>query len=848
MDHAPHAERGRSSYPIGQMTRSRRAAAFFAAAFFLAASRSFSQQVLSPAAAFPITASLPLVLPSVPGSAVSGDPVVVEDRALPVGVASSLEDPADVPAAAVVSEKEGGSPARAAETFASISANVSVQEPHAEGAHAPIRGARAKESGKRDHKGAAQPVRDQDAAQSRRALALALQDAGIFDGAHARPSAQPLAREPSSNPSAKGLEELRGLRGLALLKALHKLSGQGAHRRDYKESMHFLFSDADNVERDGARGIVDAYSGTFVPGTGGKAPDYAIAEKLDDGQEGPDHINAEHAVPHSFFGDQEWIYSDLHHMLAVSARANQKRSSLPFGEVSGDESPDYSNVGGAKAAIGVFEPPDFSKGRIARAVLYVFTRYYERKIHAVVDGVGRKVKLGSVFWGGGLGELRMILRWNREHPPTDFERRRNDIVQDFQGGRNPFVDDPSLADRIGEEVLRSAFALPKKKAPHRSLRRTAARGLRSAEERVQGNALEFSNAHKQKVRESAEQLERSGGQDFMDEKVLRGFYDGAQTDPQSQQQHKKKGHASGSKHGHPGKNFRGKPAHDRLSDFDGLSGEALLSALHKFAGRGHQSRGYHKACQYLFSMADNVTVDGKQGVADAYSGVFVPGTSGNGADYATSSDEDGDGYSETLGMNPEHVWPQSFFKHRSPMYADMHSLMATFSHSNDARGHRPFGSAANGDWYSNNGGAKSDGFVFEPPDFSKGRVARALLYFFTRYYDRDICLKAGQKGFWGLRVETFLRWNREYPPTNFEKRRNDLVEEFQGNRNPFVDDPMLADRIGAEAFRFPGQEASDQVLRSAPLHVRSQKGHGRPVQKGHHRPHIPANLFLRLGR
>ncbi|MDD5628471.1 MAG: endonuclease, partial [Elusimicrobia bacterium] len=35
----------------------------------------------------------------------------------------------------------------------------------------------------------------------------------------------------------------------------------------------------------------------------------------------------------------------------------------------------------------------------------------------------------------------------------------------------------------------------------------------------------------------------------------------------------------------------------------------------------------------------------------------------------------------------------------------------------------------------------------------------------------------------------------------YEKRRNDLVEEFQGNRNPFIDDPALADRIGAEAFR-----------------------------------------------
>ena len=40
-----------------------------------------------------------------------------------------------------------------------------------------------------------------------------------------------------------------------------------------------------------------------------------------------------------------------------------------------------------------------------------------------------------------------------------------------------------------------------------------------------------------------------------------------------------------------------------------------------------------------------------------------------------------------------------------------------------------------------------------------------------------------------------LEWNRSYPPTPFEKRRNDRVMELQGNRNPFIDQPSWADEV-----------------------------------------------------
>jgi endonuclease I len=233
----------------------------------------------------------------------------------------------------------------------------------------------------------------------------------------------------------------------------------------------------------------------------------------------------------------------------------------------------------------------------------------------------------------------------------------------------------------------------------------------------------------------------------------------------------------------------------------GLSGSALLQKLHEISGRGYHANDYDTAHKYLFKTADHVMVGGKTGIVDAYSGIFEPGTSENGGDYAEHGDQNHDGYEDKQGMNVEHVWPQSFFDKRLPMRSDLHHLMATFIHPNGVRGNLPFGEVRGRGDYSNDAGAKRGQGVFEPPDAAKGRVARALLYFYTRYYDRNISNGAFGDSFWNSKLEMILRWNKQFPPTAWERSRNDLVEKFQGNRNPFVDDPSLADRIGLDGLR-----------------------------------------------
>jgi len=249
---------------------------------------------------------------------------------------------------------------------------------------------------------------------------------------------------------------------------------------------------------------------------------------------------------------------------------------------------------------------------------------------------------------------------------------------------------------------------------------------------------------------------------------------------------------------------------------EGLTGKPLLEALHDISGRGHKEKSYSEASDYMFSKADGVVINGVRGVIDAYSGIFVPGTSKEGSDYPEPGDQNNDGFPDKAGMNVEHTWPQSLFNKALPMRSDLHHLMATFMHPNSVRGHMPFGVVTGRPDYENKAGAKRGNGVFEPPDAVKGRVARGMLYFYSRYKDSRMFGRTSVV-FWNQQIELFMDWNRRFPPDAFEARRNDLVEAWQGNRNPFIDDYQLADRIGASAFRagIPSRGADTAGFRSS---------------------------------
>ena len=278
---------------------------------------------------------------------------------------------------------------------------------------------------------------------------------------------------------------------------------------------------------------------------------------------------------------------------------------------------------------------------------------------------------------------------------------------------------------------------------------------------------------------------------------------------------------------------------------DGLTGAALLERVSDEAVRGQEMKTYLEASDYLFTTAESIEVNGVRGVVDAYSGVFVPGASSEGRDYPEPGDKNGDGYHDKA-MNVEHLWPQSLFNRKLPMRSDLHHLMATFEYPNRIRGSMPFGWARGKLDYSNAGGAKRDDRFFEPPDAVKGRVARAALYFRVAYKDKGLFGPKSAR-FFDAQLETLLEWNRRFPPDAFEAQRNDLIEDFQGNRNPFVDDPGLADRIGADALRLGRKIRPVSSFNKRPVETRKRRD-SNWYSRRHEKRHAPARRHRRPRR
>ena len=148
-------------------------------------------------------------------------------------------------------------------------------------------------------------------------------------------------------------------------------------------------------------------------------------------------------------------------------------------------------------------------------------------------------------------------------------------------------------------------------------------------------------------------------------------------------------------------------------------------------------------------------------------------------------------------INCEHTWPQSKFSGSYPkemQKSDLNHLYPTDSHANSVRGNFNFAeiSYENGsldDCSASKSGSSNDGggsdTLFEPPQEHKGNVARALFYFSVRY---KIAIPSSEES-------VLRRWNEIDPVDDAEKERNEMVYQYQNNRNPFIDFPQLANYI-----------------------------------------------------
>ncbi|MDM5214961.1 endonuclease [Peribacillus sp. NJ4] len=149
-------------------------------------------------------------------------------------------------------------------------------------------------------------------------------------------------------------------------------------------------------------------------------------------------------------------------------------------------------------------------------------------------------------------------------------------------------------------------------------------------------------------------------------------------------------------------------------------------------------------------------------------------------------------------LNIEHVVPQSWFSKKEPMRGDMHHLFYCEKDCNSFRGNKQYRDFPeyNPEAIRVNkeieecGMGKSNSNEFEP-EYGKGMVARASLYFLLRYPDK-ISIEHERE----TDIPLLLKWHTEFPPdSKYEKHRNQAIFELQGNRNPFIDFPEFGSEI-----------------------------------------------------
>lgn len=166
------------------------------------------------------------------------------------------------------------------------------------------------------------------------------------------------------------------------------------------------------------------------------------------------------------------------------------------------------------------------------------------------------------------------------------------------------------------------------------------------------------------------------------------------------------------------------------------------------------------------------------------------------------------------GMNIEHSFPKSWWGgNKNQAYQDLYNLMPCESKTNSSKSNYVMGKVT-GKASFDNGCTKigecEDGFkVWEPADKWKGDFARNYFYMVTAYSNLSWTsegTKMLQNGDWPTlkpwAYKLLLEWNRQDPVDETEKKRNEAVYGIQGNRNPFIDYPNLAEYIWGDSIAF----------------------------------------------
>ena len=253
---------------------------------------------------------------------------------------------------------------------------------------------------------------------------------------------------------------------------------------------------------------------------------------------------------------------------------------------------------------------------------------------------------------------------------------------------------------------------------------------------------------------------------------------------------------------------------------DGKSGKSLFDAVQKVTKTGYSSLGYDGlwAAYKYTDLYDNGYV------WDMYSDCTWKSINSN---HCGNYSDECDCY------NREHSIPKSWYGGTtSGPGCDIFHLVPTDGKVNGIRSNYPFGEVGSADYNKHGnkrGSAKSititggntiagntgatisaSGTVFEPRDEYKGDFARGYMGALLKWAgDKAFTDGEGSKTFttnfstgsFGLTkygVALLMKWHRQDPVSQKEVDRNNGIQQTQGNRNPFIDYPYLAEYIWGE--------------------------------------------------
>ena len=256
-------------------------------------------------------------------------------------------------------------------------------------------------------------------------------------------------------------------------------------------------------------------------------------------------------------------------------------------------------------------------------------------------------------------------------------------------------------------------------------------------------------------------------------------------------------------------------------DLQGKSGKSLFDAVQKVTKLGYSSLGYDGlwGAYKKTDMRDN----GK--IWDMYSD----------CSWTVGSDQCGSYNNECDCYNREHSIPKSWFGgSKSGPGCDIFQVVPTDGYVNNKRSSYAFGEVSSASYTYDGaklGSAKSititggntiagntgttisgSGTVFEPRDEYKGDFARGYFGTMIKWANGDYqAFTSGDgskmfssnynEGAFGLTkygVALLMKWHRQDPISQKEIDRNNGIQETQGNRNPFIDYPYLAEYIWGE--------------------------------------------------